>query len=251
MIRGMYTATTGMIQQARKLDTVANNLSNINTNGYKRDRAINRSFDDELLLRMGGGSQGSYSRRIGNINHGVYIDEVVTSFEQGNVNQTYKNTDVALLGQGFFTILTDEGVQYTRDGSFTIDSFGRLTTAEGWPVLGEQGEIYLYGDDFTIDGHGNIAQDGLYIDTLLVVDFDDKDTLRKVGDNYFINTDGDNQPVQFTGEVRQGFLEGSNVEPIREIVDMMNATRAYETNQRLIKMMDDTLSKAVNEVGRV
>lgn len=248
MLRGIYTATTGMIQQSRRLDTIANNLANINTNGYKRDKAIDRSFEDELLLRTGGGTD---LKRIGNINHGVYMDEVVTSFDQGTLNQTEKSTDLALLGDGFFTVLTDNGARYTRDGSFVIDGSGRLVTIEGWPVLGEQGEVYLNNDDYIVDRYGNIFQDGAYVDTLLIVDFDDKYALRKLGDNYFENIDPANQPVEFTGEVKQGFLEGSNVEPIREIVDMMAATRTYETNQRLIKMIDSTLDKAVNEVGRV
>lgn len=250
MLRGIYTATTGMIQQSRRLDTIANNLANINTTGYKKDKVINRAFEDELLLRTGRGQVPS-SRGIGYINHGVYADEIVTSFDQGNLDQTYKSTDAAILGQGFFTILTDDGVRYTRDGSFSIDSFGRLVTAEGWPVLGEQGEIYLHGDDYVVDAHGNITRDGMYIDTLLVVDFDNKETLRKIEDNYYVNIDENNQPIQFTGEIRQGFLEGSNVQPIKEIADMMVATRTYETNQRIIKMMDDTLGKAVNEVGRI
>lgn len=248
MLGGIYTATTGMIQQSRRLDTIANNLANINTNGYKRDKAIDRSFEDELLLRTGGGTG---SKRIGNINHGVYMDEVVTSFDQGTLNQTEKSTDLALFGDGFFTVLTDNGARYTRDGSFVIDGSGRLVTIEGWPVLGEQGEVYLNNDDYIVDRYGNIFQDGAYVDTLLIVDFDDKYALRKSGDNYFVNIDPANQPVEFTGEVKQGFLEGSNVEPIREIVDMMAATRTYETNQRLIKMIDSTLDKAVNEVGRV
>ena len=193
-----------MIQQSRRLDTIANNLANINTNGYKRDKAIDRSFEDELLLRTGGGV-GSSTRHIGDINHGVYMDEVVTSFEQGSINQTENSTDLALLGEGFFTILTDSGARYTRDGSFTIDNSGRLTIIEGWPVLGEQGEIYLEDDNFIVDRFGNVFQDGAHVDTLLIVDFDDKYALRKSGDNYFMNIDDTNQPVQFTGEVRQGF----------------------------------------------
>lgn len=250
MLRGIYTATTGMIQQSRRLDTIANNLANANTVGYKSDKVLNRAFDDELLLRMGGG-QASNVRDVGYINHGVYADEVVISFDQGSLDQTYKSTDTAILGQGFFTILTDDGVRYTRDGTFSIDSYGRLVTQEGWPVLGEEGEIYVYDEDYNIDAYGNIVRNDVYTDTLLVVDFDNKDTLRKVGDNQYMNIEPNNQPIQFTGEIKQGYLEGSNVEPIKEIVDMMTVTRSYETNQRIVKMMDDTLGKAVNEVGRV
>src|SRR5699024_9338095 len=110
-----------------------------------------------------------------------------------------------------------------RDGSFSIDDNGRLVTEEGWPVLGEQGEIYLYGDDYQVDAHGNITRDGMYADTLLVVDFEDKAGLRKTGDNSYMNIDENSLPTQFTGEIRQGFLEGANVEPLREIVDMMTA----------------------------
>ncbi|NMA96297.1 MAG: flagellar basal-body rod protein FlgF [Clostridiales bacterium] len=250
MLRGIYTAATGMIQQSRRLDTISNNLANVNTIGYKRDKVLNRSFEDELLLRTGGG-QTSSRRIIGHINHGVYADEIVTSFEQGSLDQTYNETDVAILGEGFFTILTDDGVRYTRDGSFAIDNSGRLVTRGGWPVLGEQGDIYIYDDNYVLDEHGNIFRGEDHIDRLLLVDFENKETLRKTGDNIYINIDEENRPIQFNGELRQGFLEGSNVEPIKEIADMMAVTRLYETNQRIIKMMDDTLGKAVNEVGQV
>lgn len=249
MVRGLYTAATGMIHQRNRLDTVASNIANVNTRGFKRDMVVERAFEDELLLRMDKDGIPN-SRIIGTITHGVYADKVMTEFKQGNIQETGKSTDIALLGDGFFTVMTDQGELYTRDGSFTIDSYGRLVTAEGWQVLGQNGPVYVYNDQFTVDPYGNIMLGGNYIDTLRLVNFEDPEVLQKAGDNYFINTDQVGM-IPFAGEVRQGFAEGSNVDVIREMVDMMTATRAYESNQKILKMIDGTLNKTVNEVGRV
>lgn len=248
LLRGLYTVATGMIHQTRRLDVVANNISNMNTSGFKRDQVVNRAFEDELLLRMEKGQTGT---PIGVINHGVYVDKVMTSFEQGNMEHTGENTQMALKGSGFFTILTDSGEKYTRDGSFTIDNQGYLVTTEGWPVAGQTGRIFVGTRDFVVDAGGNVIIDGAYVDRLQVVDFEDLQALRKEGHNLYANPDPNNPPVYFEGEVLQGFVEGSNVQIVQEVVDMITATRNYESNQRILKMMDDSLGKAVNELGRV
>ncbi|NLA52693.1 MAG: flagellar basal-body rod protein FlgF [Alcaligenaceae bacterium] len=250
MTRGLYTAATGMIHQTRRLDTVANNISNINTNGYKKDQVVTRSFSDELLLRLGKG-QTPPSRRIGTINHGVTVDTVVTSYQQGALQQTGQNTHLALNGPGFFAVLTDDGERYTRDGGFMLDSLGRLVTADGWPVSGEMGPIYVGTEDFTVDSLGYIMVDGVYIDRLQIVNFENPQALRKAGHNLFINPDPENEIVGFEGEVVQGFLEGSNVDAVKEVVEMVTATRNYESNAQVIRMIDDVLDKTVNEIGRV
>jgi flagellar basal-body rod protein FlgG len=251
MVRGLYTAATGMIHQARRLDTVANNIANISTRGFKKDQVINRAFDDELVLRLGRG-QTALNRYIGTINHGVYAERVVTSFEQGSLQHTGENTHVAIKGQGFFTVITQEGERYTRDGGFMLDSLGRLVTADGWLVAGQGGPIFLGTQDFVIDSQGNVMVDGVYVDRLRIVNFQDLQALRKVGHNLYTNSDPNTNPaVGFEGEVLQGFVEGSNVDVVKEMVDMMTATRNYESNQRIIRMIDESLSKTVNELGRV
>lgn len=251
MVRGLYAAATGMINQMARLDKVANNIANVNTRGFKGDQVVSRAFDEELLLRIDNG-QAPSSRLIGTINHGVYVDRVVTSFEQGSLQETGEPTNVAIKGEGFFVILTDEGERYTRDGGFMLDSQGRLVTVDGWPVAGQAGPIYVGTQDFVIDPEGNVTVNGVYVDRLRLVNFQDLQALRKVGHNLFMNPDPANNPViGFEGELIQGFVENSNVDVVRETVDMITALRNYESNQKVIKMMDDVLSKTVNELGRV
>ncbi|NLO81670.1 MAG: flagellar basal-body rod protein FlgF [Clostridiales bacterium] len=250
MTRGLYTAATGMIHQARRLDVVANNISNIYTNGYKRDQVVSRTFNEELLLRLEKG-QISLGRHIGTVNHGVNVDTIFTSYRQGTLQQTGKNTHLALNGPGFFTVITDDDMRYTRDGGFMLDSSGYLVTEDGWPVAGEMGPVYIGTESFVVDPLGYIFVDGEYIDRLQIVDFENPQALRKVGHNLFINSDPENQVLEFEGEVIQGFLEGSNVDAVREVTEMMMAIRNYEANAQVIRMIDESLAKTVNDIGRV
>ena len=251
MVRGLYAAATGMINQMTRLDKVANNMANVNTRGFKGDQVVSRAFDEELLLRLDKG-QAFLSRHIGTINHGVYVDRLVTSFNQGSLQETGKATDVAIKGDGFFVILTQEGERYTRDGGFMLDHEGRLVTLDGWPVAGRMGPIFVESQNFVIDSEGNVMVGGRYVDRLRLVNFQDLQALRKVGHNFYINPDPENNlQIEFEGEVLQGFVESSNVDVVRETVDMITALRNYESNQKVIKMIDSVLSKTVNELGRV
>lgn len=250
MIRGLYTVATGMIHQRDKLNTIANNLSNTNTKGYKKDDLVSRSFRDELLLRTGGHDQTP--RRLGPINHGVYVENVATLFQDGPLQQTDSITDVGLQGDGFFTILRDDGEFYTRDGSFKVNDEGILVTMEGNIVAGEYGPIEVGQGDFKIDDQGYIWQGDNLINRIQLVSFEDPSLLEKVGDNLFVNSDqGDNPILGFEGQVFQGYTESSNVELLEEMNDMIVAARSYEANQRVLQMIDNTLGKAVNEVGSV
>jgi len=250
LLRGLYTAATGMIHQRRRLDTVSNNIANANTTGFRRDQVVTRAFEDELLLRLQQGTINSRAQ-IGLLNHGVYAERVMTAFEQGSLRQTGNNTDVAIEGTGFFTVMTAEGEQYTRDGSFTVDGTGRLITSEGWQVLGVDGPIEVGSEDFQIDSQGFIFSDGIVTGRLRIVDFLDAQALRKAGDNLFVNPDPENIVLDPPVHVRQGFLEGSNVEIQREVTDMLEVFRRYEASQQILRMMDETLGRTVNDLGRV
>jgi len=250
VLRGLYTAATGMIHQRRRLDTVSNNIANVNTTGFRRDRVVTRAFDDELLLRLQEGNFNSRTR-IGLLNHGVYAERVMTAFEQGSFQQTGNNTDLAIEGAGFFAVMTDIGEQYTRDGGFVVDGTGRLVTTEGWQVLGEGGPIVVGSDDFQADAMGNVFSGGEWVERLRIVDFADTDALRKAGDNLFVNPDPENAIVDAETRIRQGYIEGSNVEVQREITDMLEAFRRYESSQQILRMMDETLGRTVNDLGRV
>lgn len=250
MIRGLYTAANGMLYQRRKLDTIANNMANIYTPGYKKDTTVVRSFRDELVMRIEKG-EADPVREIGHINHGVYIERIDTSFMDGNLEETNELTHLAIQGEGFFTVLTEDGVRYTRDGSFHIDENGLLVTAEGYPVAGVGGQAIQIGNQpFEVDRAGNIIIAGNVVNQLQLVSFNDPLGLQKVGDNLFIS-DPDNEAIEFQGEVFQGYLEASNVDPTDEMVSLIVAARSYESSQRIVQMMDQVLGKAVNEVGKV
>ncbi len=251
MLRGLYTAATGMIHQRNKLNTIANNMSNTNTRGYKKDDVVSQSFRDELLYRMGG-QAGTSPRRIGPLNHGVYADRVITYFQDGPLQQTNLATDVALQGNGFFTILRDGQEYYTRDGTFKVNNEGILVTMEGHQVVGQYGPIEVGQADFEIDSQGNVWQWGNFINRLQLVNFEDPTLLEKIGDNLFANNNpGANPIIDFEGQVLQGYAEGSNVELVEEMTDLIVVQRSYEANQRILQMMDSTLEKAVNQVGSV
>ncbi|MFY9176587.1 MAG: flagellar basal-body rod protein FlgF [Caldicoprobacterales bacterium] len=249
MIRGLYTAATGMIHQRNKLDSIANNLANTNTRGYKKDDIVSRSFNDELLLRI---SKNQSPRALGPINHGVYAERVTTFFQDGPLQQTGLTTDLALQGEGFFTIIRDGQELYTRDGTFKVNDEGILVTMEGHVVAGENGPIQVGQEDFEIDIHGYIWQGYNLVDRLQLVNFEDNNALEKVGDNLFANNNpGENPAIVFDGQVFQGYAELSNVELVDEISDMITVARTYEANMRILQMMDNVLSKTVNEVGTV
>lgn len=254
MIRSLYLSGTNMIVQRRRMDVVTNNIANVETAGYKSDKLLSRSFADMMLSRVGDPAVLSHRTEVGPLNTGSHIDEVITNFDQGHMSETGKLTDVGIASKGFFVISTPDGDRYTRDGSFHFDKDGYLRTSDGYNVMGENGIIQVENPDqgFTIEVSGVIrdAQDDV-VAKFRVVDFEKYEDLRKVGNNRFINyTD---QAVQNVDdyEVRQGYLEASNVQVGFEMVDMMQLYRSYETSQRFVKMVDETLQKSVNEVGRV
>lgn len=254
MIRSLYTSGTHMVVQRKRMDVVTNNIANVETAGYKTDKLLSRSFSDLMLSRVGDPAVLSERSGVGPLNTGVHIDEVVTDFSQGSVQHTERLTDVALVTEGFFVISTPDGDRYTRDGSFHFDAEGYLRTSDGFNVMGEGGIIQVSnaGEGVTIEAGGNIVDADLNaVAKLKVVDFENYEDLRKMGNNLFLNYT--NQPVQDVEsyEVRQGYLEASNVQMAIEMVDMLQLYRSYETSQRMVRMVDETLQKSVNDVGRV
>nr|WP_307991063.1 flagellar basal-body rod protein FlgF [uncultured Niameybacter sp.] len=254
MIRGLYIAGTGMNVQTKRLDVISNDLANVNTTGYKKDEAVVSSFNEVLTYRMKDMENNVPNNgAIGTMNFGARIDEIYTQFAQGSLIKTDGLVDVALQGDGFFAVETPEGVAYTRDGKFSINSEGNLVTKEGYAVLGENGPIEI-GEDYlnnggklTIGEKGEITLDGQLIDTLELVKFADNRALTKREDNLYI---GNGQGDTFEGTVIQGYTESSNVNPVTAMVDMITVSRAYEANQKMIQVHDTLLGKAVNEVGR-
>jgi flagellar basal-body rod protein FlgF len=251
MLRSLYLAGTGMMVQRKKMDVLTNNIANAETSGYKSDRLISRSFKDMMIERTGDPYIVRIMSEIGPQNTGVHVDEIYTDFTGGNMEETDLSTDLALQGNGYFVISTPAGECYTRDGSFTVSTEGYLMTADGNPVMGTNGRINVGTGNFAVDSQGNVTVNGTAVGQLRLVSFADQAGLRKIGNNLFINFT--NQAVQpATGcTVKQGSLETSNVDIVREMVDMMQISSTYETNQRMVKMIDESLGKAVNDVGRV
>lgn len=257
MVKGLYTAYTGMANEQKRLDIISNNLANSATVGYKEENVTNQSFDEVLAVKIRDESEAYNDRRIGRMSLGVKLGELYTSFTQGNLRQTDNSYNLALEGKGFFSMsVTDragnETTRYTRNGLFTMNRDGKMVNSEGHRLLGEAGEIVLPTDgaNIVVSETGEIFADGIFIDKLLVVDFEDYDYLIKTGDTMYQPLEGAVE-IQGMANVRQGFTEQSNVNVVSEMVEMITVTRAYEANQKVIQSIDQTLDLAANSVGKV
>lgn len=280
MVRGLYTGASGMIAQMRRIDVLSNNLANVNTPSYKRDTPVLKAFPEMLMRRINDDGvrvipSGSYDLMpvIGKLGTGVEVNEVYTRFSQGAFKQTQNDFDIALEGEGFFSVQTDEGERYTRNGSFLIDKDGFLVTKDGYKVLGENGPIQIKKNNFMVDEDGNVFENGEYsddpmrlvsmeenewnetvlLDRLKVVNFPKLRYVKKVGESVYRDTEYSEKAYIIENErpkVRQGFLKASNVNPVVEMVNLIEVHRNYEANQKIIQAHDAALGKAINEVGR-
>ncbi|WP_182199844.1 flagellar hook-basal body protein [Paraliobacillus salinarum] len=274
MLRGYYTAASGMMTQQRRQDTLSNNIANAQTPGYKQDQAAVRAFPELLIQRMEskkiptvtGGFNVPNHQTIGSINTGVYVQETIADFEQGSLRETGLTTDMALIngtipdetGGLFFTVQNNDGdVRYTRNGNFTVDGEGFLTTSNGLYVLDEAGNpIETDGQTFNVTDDGVIQVGGQAI-PIGVAYSPNVNDLVKDGEGLFaldeagqaIGNARENQNVTFN--VQQKFLETSNVDTIQTMTDMMQAYRMFETNQKVLQAYDKSMDKAVNQIGRL
>lgn len=187
---------------------------------------------------------------IGTINGGLRISKIDTNFSQGALEETGNNMDLALEGRGFFKVLTPKGEMYTRNGDFTLNNNGEIVTAEGYFLAGQYGSILTEGNDFSLNEHGEIIINNEIADRIQIVDITNLSALKKYGESLFQATEGaEIQTGPFEGKVLQGFLESSNVNTIKEMVEMINSFRSYESNQKIVKAYDDILQRAVNDIG--
>lgn len=250
MVRGLYTAYTGLLNQQHRMDTITNNLANSATTGYKKEGATAQSFDELMITKLKDSSEGYIDRRIGLTTLGVKIGENYTDYTQGSLKATENTCDVALAGDGFFEIsFTNkagvESLKYTRDGSFTLTKEGYLVTKDGDFVQGVNGNIQLDTNaEISIDTTGRIFEDGEMVDQIKLVDFEDYNYLKKYGENMYEAIEGATEK-EGTASFRQGYLEQSNVNVISEMVEMITIARAFETNQKFVQTADDTLEKDV------
>lgn len=257
MVKGLYTAHMGMINEQNRLDVITNNMANASTYGFKSEGATSQSFKDVYAVKIKDSSANFANNRIGAMSMGVQIGETYTDYSQGAFLQTEEPYDVALAGNGFFKIsFTNKAgqtsVKYTRDGSFTLNNQGYLVTKDGDFVLDtNNNRIQLdTAQTSSIDDMGYIYQNNAQVAQLGIVDFENYNYLEKYGENMYDLVQGGNI-IASTAKVKAGYLEASNVNIVSEMVDMITITRAYEANQKVIKTIDSTLEKAVTEVGRV
>ena len=252
MIRGIYSGSAGMNVLQEKMNILANNLSNVNTKGFKRDTAIAKSFNEQLINLVDINNDSGKLRPIGNLCQGANVDKIHTYFTQGDLQQTWQDTDLALDGEGFFKVSGPEGDYYTREGSFLPDNDGYLISSRGYRLMGQNGPIKTEpGKTLKIGTDGKIYLDGVEKDILVIKDFRDPQKLEKSGNNYYKAVNGAEAGIydakKFT--VNQGFLESSNVNMLNEMKDIIAISRAYETSQKMIQVQDELLGKAVNTVG--
>ena len=258
MVKGLYTAYTGMINEQHRMDVLTNNLANANTNGFKKEGATSQSFDSVLAYKIKDVTEGySLAKRIGVNNPGVKIGEGYTDFSQGPLKNTDNTFDLALSDQGFFAIeftnkSGETSTKYTRDGNFTLTQEGFLVTQDGDFVLDQNGQ-HIKIDPVkatTINRNGQIVQDGRVVATIQVADFEDYNYLERYGENYYQPIDGAKEK-ESAAQVHSGYLETSNISVVTELVNMITVSRAYESNQKVITTYDGTLDIAANQLGRI
>lgn len=236
MDRGIFVALSGAVLQERKLEYLSDNIANVNTAGFKKQKPI---FENAIPRPFGARTYAS-------------LDDVVTDMSQGMTEKTDRKLDVAIKGDGFFVVNTPNGPRYTRDGSFAISREGTLETRDGYTVLGENGAIKLTSSDVTIDALGNVQDKGNLIAKLKLVSFNTSTGLVREGSFYMPgSTAVKESPVNVNTQLEQGYIEVSNVNAVKAMTSMIEASRSYETQTKMIQTIDDMARKAIEEVGRV
>jgi flagellar basal-body rod protein FlgF len=259
---------SGAMAQSARLDTIANNLANVNTPGFKRDGQIFReylsAYEKEpgtiTVPRIPASIESFYDVQGGDKS---YVDAIgtYTDHSQGSLKSTGNKLDVAIEGDALFEVLTPEGTRLTRVGSFNVDAEGRLVTKQGFPVLRDGGNgqdpatrtIKLTNANVTVSPLGEVFDGTQNIGRLSLVNVGKKDALQKIGQSLYALKDTIDPQLSVATEAKlhQGFLEMSNVNPIREMTDMITATRTFESTQKGIQAYDQMMGKAVNDVPKL
>jgi len=278
MFRGFQTVASGMIAQQRKTEMLTNNMANANTPGFKAEQSTIRSFPEMYISSLESTripTKDSFSLNgispVGPLSTGVYMQETLPLFMQGQLMETELTTDIALVdgrlpidaetgtqGAIFFTLENEGGTQlYTKNGNFSLDGAGFLTNPTGHYVLDTNGNrIALQNDYFQVTDEGMVMQGDNAVATLGISFSARPDTLMKTGNGLFSTENGQNliaangaDGVSYS--TKQGYLEGSNVDSAQTMTDMLTAYRAFEANQKILQAYDRSMEKAVNEIGRV
>jgi flagellar basal-body rod protein FlgG len=277
-LRELWVPLSGAIAQQRNVETIANNVANVNTPGFKKDQVVFKEYlaalekgNDQIDLPQKEWKPEDFYRSYNAEDAFVKIDGTYTLHDQGQLSPTGNAFDNALNGPGFFEVLTPNGVRYTRKGNLTINNEGKLVTDQGFFLLSKgptetpavDGKITLStppasraitigNNKFSISLDGAVYSGENKAADLSLVEFNDIHALKKEGNSLFINPDQKN--IKITGEmktsVHQGFVEQSNVNAVTEMSSLINANRNFETIQRVIKTYDTMSGKAVNEISK-
>jgi flagellar basal-body rod protein FlgG len=240
-MKGIYTVVSGAVAQERRLGFISNNLANALTAGYKSSKAVFEGVLSSSVIDV-------ETNKEDNTFVGTYDSRI--NFAEGSLVETGNKLDLALQGDGFFVIRTPEGDRYTRNGQFALDADKKLVTHDGFPVAGEGGEISVDGRDVIIARDGSVFVDKALVGKLKLVRFAAKEFLRPVGRSLFENMNQGNRELPVVGtSVNQGFNEASNVEVVKEMLDMIACMRAYEAYRKVQQTAGDMASK-LQEVAR-
>lgn len=247
MFQGFYNITSGILTQNRNLNIISNNMANTATTGYKKDKVIIHTFQDELVSRIGNKVR-SDKQNIGHSSSIVTAQHVVTNYSHGGLEESDNDMAFAIADKGFFVIQTENGVGYTRNGNFTIDEEGYLCLGTAGRVLGEQGPIRLGTDKIKADNKGTIyTEQGKYLGKIKVVDFGENEgTLEKTAKDLYRSKEDPNV-VQDT-DILWKKLETSNVNPIDEMVAMMSSQRNLQSDIQMLKIYDQLMAKIVTQI---
>lgn len=261
MDEGIYIAASGANKQQRKLDIISNNLANLNNTGFKKDQVVFQSmmtpFKNDLSFEN---SRNALLPPATSNDSVVYvgISGFSTDHSQGTLQQTGNTFDLALEGEGYFSVQTPSGVRYTRRGDFRLDNQSRLVSQNGYPLLGDKGEfltVEASNRAVDIDSNGTISVgvglENLPLGKLKLVDFKDKSQLVKEGDGLFRMNDAKAQEIPAQASIRQTFIENSNVNSVAEMTGMMETLRAFEAYQKVIQSIDRIDNESVNTIGRI
>lgn len=261
MLRSLSTASTGMIAQQLNIDVIANNVANVNTAGFKKSRAEFQDLLSQTLKAPGALITQGTNQPVGiQVGLGTRTAATTKSFAQGFLQSTGGKLDVAIEGNGFFEVQKDDGtIAYTRDGNFKVDANGQLCTSDGF-IIQPQINIPTNATDIAITPDGRISvltpgtTDLTEIGTFRLAKFANPAGLSAIGKNLYEETSASGKPIEGTpnqdgfGATQQGFIEGSNVQIVEELMNLIQAERAFETNSKLIKSANEVLRMA-NRIG--
>ncbi len=241
MIKGLYRSASAMIPHVKIQEITANNLANASAPGFKRDMLFTRELSRAQAKEYPKKSDWETPM----------IDQVYTEYDQGMLDKTDNPLDVALEGKGFFTLQLEDGTTVlSRSGSFTVDQSGYLVNPDGHRLLGDGGPINVGEGTVSISEMGQVEVDASPVANIRVVDIEDKSSLQKVGDSEYQIPEGINLISAVNFAIKQGYLESSNVNVIKEMINMVASYRSFESDAQALKAQDDSLEKLINNVGR-